>query len=110
MSGVNGIKIPGWMLGSLLSLLLGGFGFWGVWSVAKADVNNLKNDVEKLKPLITAVAVINNEMPNLSKRVDQVQIDVREIKDTQDEMQKSQTQFQVEIQRDIKVLLTQRNR
>lgn len=83
----NGVKVPGWAFGSLVTLFLAAFGFWGMWSVARADVENLKNDVNALKPLKEAVAVFKEQIPRMDR-------DIQEIKTTQSE-----------IQRDIKTLL-----
>lgn len=86
MSGSNSAKIPSWS-GIALTAFISFLGFWGMWSVARADVENLKKDVDALKPLATAVAVINNEIPNIKASVQDVrtaqmtmQTDVNEIK------------------------------
>lgn len=57
---------------------------------AKADVENLKNDVNALKPLTEAVAVFKAQIPRMDR-------DIQEIKISQNEIQK-----------DIKTLLSRR--
>lgn len=85
------LKIPLGLMGVLLTICISFTGFWGLWSVARADVDNLKAEVGQLKPLKEAVAVLNEQMPRMDR-------DIQEIKTSQYEMQK-----------DIKTLL-QRNR
>ena len=82
-------------VGSLLvAIAIGVWGFQGVWSVARADVENLKRDYRELAPLKESVAKMNVETANLSRRVDEVRGDIAEIKRGQEE-----------VQRDIKQLL-----
>ena len=91
MSNGNGLKIPGWAMGALITSFIAFLGFWQMWSVARADVDNLKKGYEELRPLASAVAVLNEQIPRMDR-------DIQEIKTSQFETQK-----------DIKTLLS-RNR
>jgi len=88
MANANEVKIPGWAVGGVCTLFISFLGFWGMWSVARADVDNLKKNYEELKPLTQAVAVLNDKIPRMDR-------DIQEIKASQNDMQK-----------DIKTLLS----
>lgn len=83
----GGIRLPAWALGSIVTALIAFLGFWQMWSVARADVENLKSEVSALKPLKEAVAVFKEQIPRMDR-------DIQEIKQTQ-----------AEIQKDIKILI-----
>ena len=77
-----------------------------VWGQARADVDSLKKDVAEMKPLENAVAILNTQLPSLSKQIDTLAAGQVSLQQTQMQMQIAQTA----IQADIKTLLNMKER
>lgn len=75
----NGVKLTEWAKGLIGTAVVGAFSLWGVWSVARADVDTLKKDVADLKPLAASVAVLQNSLTRVESRQNEMSGDLKEV-------------------------------
>lgn len=75
----NGVKIPGWAFGGLVAFFIAFLGFWGLWNVARADVDNLKSEMASIRPLISDVAALKKGVSNVETSQAEMRQDISEI-------------------------------
>lgn len=77
MSNGNGVKVPGWAAGSLVTVFLAFLGFWGVWSQARADVETLKDRVSSLETLPAAMSAMQADIDTLKDQSSEMRQDIK---------------------------------
>lgn len=73
----NGVKVPSWAVGTLVTLFLSFLGFWGVWSQARADVETLKDRVSSLETLPSAVSSMQADIDTLKNQSTEMRQDIK---------------------------------
>ena len=70
-------KIPFGILGLILTLAVSFTGFWGIWSVARADVENLKSRVSSLENVPTQIASMQTDIDSVKASQAEMRQDIK---------------------------------
>lgn len=77
-NGSNGsLKIPLGLIGVLVTLGVSFTGFWGLWSVARADVDNLKSRVSSLETIPAQMSSMQTDIDSIKSSQSEMRQDIK---------------------------------